>query len=101
MSYVFVKTVCFTRLIKAGGRLREFNFIRLGGNRQNIFDVDVVDNRFNRVMFKVQKDERDWHIIQQADLPEWVSNAETELREIILEEISAPPAVLHHFPSEA
>lgn len=83
---VFVKTVCFTRLLKTGGRLREFNFIRLGGNRQNNFDVDVVDNRFNRIMFKVQKDDRDWHIAPQSDLPDWVVDVESELRKIIEEE---------------
>ena len=36
----FVKAVTFTRLIKAGGRLREFNFRKFKKEDQELFSVD-------------------------------------------------------------
>ncbi len=88
MEIVFVKTIHFTRLIKTGDRLREFNFIRFGRSMQEQFDVDVVDNRGNRVMFRMLKDDDRWRLVKSAQLPDWVLATEPALHEVIEEELS-------------
>ncbi len=40
MRIHFVKNIQFTKLLKAEGRLREFNFRKLGGQQEGIFTVD-------------------------------------------------------------
>jgi hypothetical protein len=55
MKLKFEKNIQFTRTIKADNRLREFNFRKLGGLQEGVFTIDVVDDRGNRIMFKMQK----------------------------------------------
>lgn len=88
MRIQFVKNVQFTKLLKVEGRLREFNFRKLGGENEGIFTVDVVDDRGNRILFRVQKDESmNWRILPQQ-LPKWVIDTESKLHEILEEESS-------------
>ena len=47
MILEFTKNIHFTRLIKAAGRLREFNFRKLP---DHLFHVDVSDERGNRII---------------------------------------------------
>ena len=49
MQIHFTKQIHFTRLIKAGGRLREFNFRKMKQLDQDVFSVDTVDDRGNRM----------------------------------------------------
>lgn len=87
MQIHFTKVVHFTRLIKAGGRLREFNFRKLKQLEEDIFSVDTVDDRGNRILFHMQKgNNAHWTIIQQP-LPAWVTENENKLREKIEEEL--------------
>lgn len=83
----FVKNIQFTRTIKADNRLREFNFRKLGGLQEGIFTVDVVDDRGNRIMFRMQKDDNTWRIVNQP-LPEWIINNERVFNDLIEEELA-------------
>ena len=83
----FVKNIQFTRTIKADNRLREFNFRKLGGLQEGIFTVDVVDDRGNRIMFRMQKDDNTWRIVNQP-LPEWIISSERVFNDLIEGELA-------------
>jgi len=87
MKMKFVKNIQFTRTIKADNRLREFNFRKLGGLQEGIFTVDVVDDRGNRIMFRMQKDDNTWRIVNQP-LPEWIISSERVFNDLIEEELA-------------
>ncbi len=83
----FVKNIQFTRLIKAEGRLREFNFRKMRVLQETLFSIDVVDDRGNRIMFRMRKDDQHWTIIPQP-LPQWVTEQEKRMSEMIEEELA-------------
>ena len=83
----FVKNIQFTRLIKAEGRLREFNFRKMTLLQETLFSVDVVDDRGNRIMFRMRKHDSDWQIIPQP-LPAWVQQQEKVMSDMINEELN-------------
>lgn len=91
MRIHFVKNIQFTKLLKAEGRLREFNFRKLGGQQEGIFTVDVVDDRGNRILFRMQKEDGSWKITEQT-LPRWIWDNEKKLHELIEEELQNPTA---------
>lgn len=82
----FIKMIHFTRLIKAGGRLREFNFRKMKRNEEYIFSVDTVDDRGNRIIFFMQQQDDKWGIIPQP-LPSWIIENEDSLRSQIETEL--------------
>lgn len=86
MHIQFIKNIQFTRLVKADGRLREFNFRKLNGIKEDIFTVDVSDDRGNRILFRMQKVDNTWKIIQQP-LPEWIWKNESIFHDLIEEEL--------------
>ena len=86
MRVQFIKNIHFTKLLKINGRLREFNFRKLSGLQDGIFTIDVVDDRGNRIMFRMQKEENGWRIVPQP-LPEWVNSSERLLSDMIEEEL--------------
>jgi hypothetical protein len=86
MQVNFTKVIHFTRLIKAGGRLREFNFRKLRGVEQEMFTVDTVDDRGNRILFRMIKENNQWTILQQI-LPGWIAESELKLNEAIEDEL--------------
>lgn len=85
MKLQVIKNIQFSRLIKANGRLCEFNFRKLGGLQEGIFSVDVADDRGNRILFKMLKDKNDKYIINGDGLPVWVTTSSDLLREQIEE----------------
>ncbi len=90
MHIHFTKVVHFTRLIKAGGRLREFNFRKLKQQEEELFSVDTVDDRGNRILFYMRKDTNStWNITPQP-LPTWITENEEKLREQIVDELQQP-----------
>ncbi|HEY6506271.1 MAG TPA: hypothetical protein VIZ28_19980 [Chitinophagaceae bacterium] len=90
MHVSFIKIVHFTRLIKAGGRLREFNFRKLRTTDPEIFTVDTVDDRGNRILFRMQKNgTNQWGVMPQV-LPRWVPENEIKLHEAIEDELHNP-----------
>ena len=86
MLIQFNRNIQFTKLIKADGRLREFNFRKTNGLQGELFSVDVSDDRGNRIMFKMQKQDGSWKIIDQP-LPDWVKTNEANFNELIEEEL--------------
>ena len=86
MKMNFVKNIQFTKTIKADNRLREFNFRKLSGLQEGLFTVDFVDDRGNRIMFRMQKEENGWRIVPQP-LPDWILKAEKKFHELIEEEL--------------
>jgi hypothetical protein len=86
MQIQFIKNIQFTKLLKAEGRLREFNFRKLSGVNEGIFTVDVSDDRGNRILFRMQKENNSWKIIQQP-LPAWIWDIEKSFNDAIEEEL--------------
>lgn len=88
MNFTFARNIHFTKLLKTADRLREFNFRLLPGNSNNLFHVDVPDDRGNRIMFRMQKHENNhWKIVEQP-LPNWISENEKKLNDLIEEEVN-------------
>lgn len=86
MQIQFIRNIQFTRLLKANGRLREFNFRKPNGLREGQVTVDVCDDRGNRIMFFMEKDNEAWKILERQ-LPVWIMDAEGSLNELIGEEL--------------
>ena len=87
MNFTFTRNIHFTKLVKTADRLREFNFRLLPGNSNNLFHVDVPDDRGNRIVFKMQKqDNNHWRIVENQ-LPGWISDNEKRLNDLIEEEL--------------
>lgn len=87
MQIQFVKNVQFSRVLKADGRMREFNFRKPNGRDQAPCTVDVSDERGHRIIFSMHKDESHWKIVPQP-LPHWVTQLENRFDELIEEELS-------------
>jgi hypothetical protein len=84
---LFTKNIQFSRLVKADGTIREFNFRRHKDSQGSmLFSVDVCDLRNNRIVFKMQHTDTSWKIIQ-TPLPEWVTKNERVLNDLIEEEL--------------
>jgi len=86
MDFPFSKNVHFTRLVKTADRLREFNFRRIPGNDNALFHVDVPDDRGNRIVFRMHRDDHQWHIVERH-LPNWICDHEQRLNDLIEEEV--------------
>jgi hypothetical protein len=87
MAMLFTKNVQFSKLVKADGSLREFNFRKHRDSEGSVlFSVDVCDLRNNRIAFKMQQKDMAWKIIQ-TPLPEWVLKNEHIFNQLIEEEM--------------
>ena len=90
MRIQFIKNVHFTKLIKVNNRaVKEFNFRKIKNGEQELFSVDVSDDRGNRIMFQMQKDANTWKIVE-AQLPVWITEQEGRMHEVIEEELKNP-----------
>ncbi len=79
------KNIQFTKLIKAPGNLKEFNFRKVPGDTEK-FHVDVNDDRGNRIMFNMKAENGGWKIIEET-VPKWVTEAEEKINAAIEEEL--------------
>ena len=52
----------------------------------NVIIIDVSDDRGNRIMFRMRKEDGTWKIIAQP-LPEWVAKKEATFHDVIEEEL--------------
>ena len=86
MELQFTPMLQFSLLVKAGGRLREFNFRKLKSPEQETVTVNVCDDRGDRILFRMQKKETDWQIMQE-NLPSWITQNEPGLRHALEEEL--------------
>ena len=82
----FVRMVQFTRLVKINGRLREFNFRKLKSPDEEIFSVNVVNDRGDRILFNMKKEGSSWKILGDR-LPDWIIEGEVDLGQAIEDEI--------------
>jgi hypothetical protein len=87
MIIQFNRNIQFTKLIKAEGRLREFNFRKVNGLHEELFTVDVSDDRGNRIMFKMQKQGTEWLLATDQPVPEWIKTNIVLYNEAIEEEL--------------
>lgn len=71
--------------MKIADRLREFNFRRVPDATEQLFHVDVSDDRGNRIVFRLRKQDNHWQIAEQS-LPQWVYSTEKVLNDVISEE---------------
>lgn len=86
-QFQFVKNIQFTRLVKAEGRLREFNFRKFRGESGEwLFSVDVADDRGNRIIFRMRKEDSGWKLVP-GKWPVWVIANEAVFNELIEEEL--------------
>jgi hypothetical protein len=88
MQIQFIRNIQFTRLVKAEGRLREFNFRKSNGLQEGLFTVDVSDDRGNRIIFHMQNDVGVWKFVKQL-LPAWIMENEGGFHTLIEEELGA------------
>lgn len=87
MPVSFMKNLQFSKLIKADGSLREFNFRKHRDHNGGIlFSVDVSDPRNNRIAFQMRQTDTAWRI-EQTTVPEWVISNEHVLHQMIEEEL--------------
>lgn len=69
----------FSKLIKAGDKIREFNFRQTYLNDDSRYSVDVPDDKGNRILFSIYKNsDAQWKVAAQL-MPMWVHNAEQDL----------------------
>ena len=86
-SQIFTfKNIQFSKLVKTEGRLREFNFRKSNPNGKVLFFVDVTDDRSNRIIFQMIKDNDSWKIQPQL-LPDWIIKNENKFHELIEDEL--------------
>ena len=85
----FRKQIQFSRLIKAGGRLKEFNFLKIFGVKIPTYCVDVGDEQGIRYIFSLFNDGKSWRLSGEG-LPEWVIQVESMLKgEVDAQEVVA------------
>ena len=82
MNLEFVKTVQFTLLIKAGGRIREFNFRQLKKALNLTFSTDVSTERNERIVFTIENTEEKWRFSPHG-LPTWITENEKLITESV------------------
>jgi len=89
MNYIcymaVLKNVQFSKLIKAEGRLREFNFRKSNGIGGPVYHVDVSDDRGNRYYINMLLDGNTW-TVQEKNLPPWIQEAVNQLHPAIQEQ---------------
>jgi hypothetical protein len=88
MQVQFVRMIQFTRLVKADGRLREFNFRKVKSPDEELFSVNVCTDRGDRIVFNMQKKESSWRIVS-GQLPQWILQNENNLDEGIKDELKS------------
>ena len=86
MNLEVVKNIHFTKLVKASNRLREFNFRKVGGTNGGYFHVDVPDERGNRIIFRMNKEDGQWKIMDEY-VPNWIAGLEDQFSELIESEM--------------
>ncbi|MBA2745494.1 MAG: hypothetical protein H0U44_04635 [Flavisolibacter sp.] len=82
--------IFFSKVIKAGERQREFNFRKLSQSNDLNFQVDVPDDKGNRVNFQMSRNEEGKWITSTPSLPVWIQHVEEILNEAIIEQTKEP-----------
>ena len=78
------KNIQFTNLIKAGGRLREFNFRRSQGSIGPMFTVDVADEKGERRYLVFRQEDKRWKL--EGNKPEaWIEEVIPQILKAMVE----------------
>lgn len=77
----------FSLLVKAGDRVREFNFRKLKSPGEEQFSVNVCDERGDRIQFGLRKEEGYWRL-SAGSLPAWITQNEGRLGEAVDQELT-------------
>lgn len=78
--------ISFSRIIRLGERLREFNFRKIPGTEN--FDINVTDDKGKRILFSLHKNNEGSWDIQGQNLPQWLQFSESRLVSAIDEELN-------------
>jgi hypothetical protein len=78
-----LKHIQFTCLIKANGRLKEFNFRKKSGLPELVYDIDVTDEKGNRHYFSMQLTGKVWTITEEV--VNWIREVSPVLQMVIEE----------------
>jgi len=76
------KNIQFTRLIKAGGRLREFNFRKSQGLNNALFSIDVVSDNSDRHYLLYSLVNGTWILETKRVIP-WIEEVLPQVEEAI------------------
>ncbi len=76
------KNIQFTRLIKAGGRLREFNFRKSQGLNNALFSIDVVSDNSDRHYLLFSQVNGTW-ILETKKMIPWIEEVLPQIEEAI------------------
>ena len=79
---MFHKNIAFTKILKAGGRPREFNFRRKKIADHYEYDIDTSDDRGDRHYLSCYKEDDNWHVREKL-LPHWIIEILPQLPEIL------------------
>lgn len=85
MHLEFSRMIQFSLLVKAGDRVREFNFRKLKSPEEE-FTVNVIDERGERILFGLQKQEGSWRL-STTSLPAWIVQNEEKLCQEVEKEL--------------
>ncbi|MBL0334022.1 MAG: hypothetical protein IPP73_01420 [Chitinophagaceae bacterium] len=77
MDFVFRKRLQFSLVVKAGDRLREFNFNQCSPEQVSL-DVNVCTEKGDRLFFRMVKSETKWSI-NPANVPPWLLKDEQKI----------------------
>jgi hypothetical protein len=86
MRLEFSRMIQFTLLVKAGDRVREFNFRKLRNPGEEQLTVNVCDERGERILFGMHKQEGNWRLSADS-VPPWISQSEDQLRDAVEREL--------------
>lgn len=87
MHLEFSRMVQFSLLVKAGNRVREFNFRKLRNPGEEQLTVNVCDERGDRILFDMHKSDGNWRITP-AGLPAWITQSEDQIRTAVEQELT-------------
>ena len=77
--------ISFSKIIKLGDRLREFNFRKIPGSDN--YTVNVTDDRGQRIIFTLVKTtEKNWSV-EGANLPLWLQFSESVMGSVVEENL--------------
>lgn len=85
MDFVFRKILQFSLVVKAGNRLREFNFNQCSPEQASL-EVNVCTEKGDRIFFRMEKADTQW-TISPSNLPAWILQDEQNLSRALDEEL--------------
>lgn len=87
MHLEFSRMIQFSLLVKAGDRVREFNFRKLKNPGEEQLSVNVCDERGERILFGMSKREGAWKI-SSGSPPVWVVKNENRIGDAVDQELT-------------